>query len=165
MKKLIFIRHGRAEDPAPQISDFERSLTLKGKIISRKMALRLKEKDDPPGIIVTSPAFRALETALIFADEFNIKLENIIIYRNLYYKMNFLLFPEILSIINEDIQSIAFFGHNPSFTEIADKLCKNGCDFIPKCGIAGVSFNVIKWSQIKHNSGNLEYFLKPEKTI
>ena len=27
MKKLIFVRHGKAEDPASGISDYERSLT------------------------------------------------------------------------------------------------------------------------------------------
>ncbi|HEX7493785.1 MAG TPA: histidine phosphatase family protein, partial [Bacteroidales bacterium] len=69
MKKLIFIRHGKAEDPVHEISDFERSLTLKGKIISRLMAQRLMEKEKSPGIIVTSPAFRALETAFIFAGQ------------------------------------------------------------------------------------------------
>jgi phosphohistidine phosphatase SixA len=34
MKRLIFVRHGKAEDGSPEISDFERSLTLKGKVIS-----------------------------------------------------------------------------------------------------------------------------------
>ncbi len=41
MKKLIFVRHGKAEDESPEISDFERSLTLKGKVISRLMAQKL----------------------------------------------------------------------------------------------------------------------------
>ena len=31
MKKIVFVRHGRAEDPSSEITDFERSLTLKGK--------------------------------------------------------------------------------------------------------------------------------------
>ena len=58
MKRLIFIRHGKAEDGSSEISDFERSLTLKGKVISRLMAHKLMEKEKSPGIIVTSPAFR-----------------------------------------------------------------------------------------------------------
>ena len=89
MKKLIFIRHGRAEDPAPEISDFERSLTLKGKSISKLMAHKLHEKENTPGVLITSPAFRALETAIIFAEEFGIKSETIILNSDLYYKMNF----------------------------------------------------------------------------
>ena len=165
MKKLIFIRHGKAEDPAPEISDFERSLTLKGKSISKLMARKLREKENSPGIMITSPAFRALETALIFAGGFGIEPENIIINSNLYYKMNFHYLPELLSLVSENDDTITLFGHNPSFTEIADSLCKEGCDFMPKCGVIGISFNVRTWSEIRRNSGKIEYFLKPEKGL
>jgi len=165
MKKLIFIRHGRAEDPAPEISDFERSLTLKGKIISKLMARKLREKENSQGIMITSPAFRALETAFIFAEEFKIEPEKIVIKRNLYYKMNFHYLHEILSLVSEDTDSITLFGHNPSFTEMANSLCKGGCDFMPKCGIICISFNIRTWSEIRPNTGKQEYFLKPEKAL
>ena len=78
MKKIIFVRHGRAEDQASEISDFERSLTTRGKVISKQMAKRFREKESNPGLLITSPAFRALETAIIFAEEFGIKPDNII---------------------------------------------------------------------------------------
>jgi phosphohistidine phosphatase len=161
MKKLIFIRHGKAEDPASEISDFERSLTLKGKAISKMMASKLIEKENSPGIIITSPAFRALETAFIFAEEFGIKPEDIILNSDLYYKMNFNHLPEILSLAGEDTDSITLFGHNPSFTQITNSLCKGGCDFMPKCGIIGISFNINTWSDIRQNTGKVEYYLKP----
>lgn len=163
MKKLIFIRHGRAEDPVPEISDFERSLTLKGKIISRLMARKFMEKEKSPGIIVTSPAFRALETAFIFADEFGIDTEKVILNSSLYYKMSFQNLPGILSNINEDNEIVTLFGHNPSFTQIANNLCKEGCEFLPKTGIVCISFNITTWSKIGRNIGKIEYFLKPEK--
>jgi phosphohistidine phosphatase len=165
MKKLIFIRHGRAEDPAPEITDFERSLTLKGKVISRLMARKLREIENSQGIMITSPAFRALETAFIFADEFGIDTEKILIKRNLYYKMNFHYLQEILSLISAEIDSVTLFGHNPSFTELSNSLCKGGCDFMPKCGITGISFDVKTWPEIRYNSGKMEYFLKPEKVL
>ncbi len=165
MKKLIFIRHGRAEDPVPELSDFERSLTTKGKIITRLMARKLTEKENSPGVLITSPAFRALETAFIFAEEFRIKPEKIIINSNLYYKMNFKYLPEILSLISEETDSVMLFGHNPSFTEISDSLCKDGCDFMPKSGVIGISFNIKTWSDVSRNSGKTEYFLKPEKIL
>jgi phosphohistidine phosphatase len=161
MKKLIFIRHGRAEDQAAEISDFERSLTLKGKMISKQTAQRFRELENSPGIMITSPAFRALETALIFAEEFGVAPEKILIDSNLYYKMNLNYLRQILSNINEDCDSVTFFGHNPSFSDIAYNLCIGGCDFLPKCGVICISFDVTKWSGIKNNSGKIEYFLKP----
>jgi phosphohistidine phosphatase len=165
MKKLIFIRHGKAEEVSPEFSDFERSLTSKGKLISKLMARRFKEVESSPGLIITSPAFRALETALIFAGEFGINSEKIIIYTKLYSRMNVDYLIEILSYVNEDNDSVTLFGHNPSFTTIADSLCRDGCDFIPKSGIIGISFNINSWSDLKIHTGKMEYYLKPEKEL
>ncbi|MGW8179219.1 MAG: SixA phosphatase family protein, partial [bacterium] len=83
-RKLIFIRHARAEDQASGMSDFERSLTKKGKLQSRQMAQVMKSKEDDPGMIVSSPAFRALETALIFCREYGISTDSIVIRSDLY---------------------------------------------------------------------------------
>ena len=79
--------------------------------------------------------------------------------------MNFNYLHEVLSAINEESDSITFFGHNPSFTEMAGVLCRGGCDFIPKSGVIGISFSITRWQEIKRNSGKIEYFLKPEKTL
>ena len=163
MKKLIFVRHGKAEDGSSEISDFERSLTLKGKIVSRFIATKLVEKEKSPGIIITSPAFRALETALIFAGEYGIKPDDLILNRNIYYNMSLKTLPGILSVINEDADVVTLFGHNPSFTDIANSMSKEGCDFIPKSGAVCISFRIMTWSEIGRNIGKIEYFLKPEK--
>jgi phosphohistidine phosphatase len=165
MKKLIFVRHGRAEEPAQEISDLERSLTLKGKNISKLMARKLKELESTPGIIITSPAFRALETAIIFAREFSIDPENIIMDNNFYYKMNFKYLTELLSLKSDNIESVTLFGHNPSFSEISDILCKQGCDYMPKSGVIGISFNIKSWTELKQHQGKIEYFLKPENLL
>lgn len=163
MKKIIFIRHGRAEEPNTDISDFERSLTLKGKIISRQMAQRFREKESNPGLIITSPAFRALETALIFGGIFNIKPDNILINSNLYYKSGLKILFDMLEGIDDSYDSVTLFGHNPSMTEMPDRLCTKGCEFLTKTSIVCISFHVSTWPEVKVDTGKLEYFLKPEK--
>lgn len=163
MKKLIFIRHGRAEDPAPEITDFERSLTLKGKVISKQMAQRFRGKENNPGIMMSSPAFRALETAYIFAAEFDIKPEDISIFSTLYYGTTIRTLFDILAKVSDETDVITLFGHNPAFTEMPDRLCREGCDFVTKTGIVCISFSIKTWSDLKLDSGKLEYFLKPEK--
>lgn len=163
MKKLIFIRHGRAEDPSSEISDFERSLTTKGKVISRIMAHRLREKEDDPGLMITSPAFRALETAFIFAGEFGIKPDTIRINSNFYYKAGMKMLIEMLAGISDEIDTITLFGHNPAFTEMPDRLSREGCEFLTKTSIVCISFKIKTWSEIKSDTGEMEYFLKPDK--
>ena len=161
MKKLIFVRHSKAEEPVPEISDFERSLTVKGKILSNVMALRLKEKVNSAGVILTSPAFRAIETALIFAGVFRIPSEEILIAGNIYYKFNLQALLQDLTMIKEDVELVTLFGHNPSFTELAGTLSKDGCDIMQKCAIVCISFKISTWSEIKRNTGIIEFYLKP----
>jgi phosphohistidine phosphatase len=163
MKKIIFVRHGKAEDGSSEVSDFERSLTPKGKIVSRLMARNLKAKEKSPGILVSSPAFRALETALIFAGEYGIRPEEVIMNSNIYHGLSLKNLPEILSEIGEEADTITLFGHNPSFSDLADSLTREGCDPLPKSGIAGISLNIRTWSEISRKNGKLEYFLKPAK--
>ena len=165
MKKLIFIRHGKAEDGSSEISDFERSLTLKGKVISRLMAHKLMEIEKSPGVIITSTAFRALETALIFAGEFGINADDVVLNDNIYYKMSLENLSAVLSVINEDSETVTLFGHNPSFSQIANNLSKEGCDPMPKSGIICISFNIMTWSDIRRNNGKTEYFLKPDDVL
>ena len=162
VKKLIFVRHGIAEDQAFEITDFERSLTPKGKTISKRMARQLLEKESTLGVILTSTAFRALETAYIFAGEFGIIPENVIANSNLYNKMNVNYLTELISITAINSEIVTLFGHNPAFTEMADILCKQGCDFIPKSGVVCLSFNIKNWGELKHHTGHMEYFLKPK---
>jgi phosphohistidine phosphatase len=160
MKKIILVRHGIAEDQAFEITDFERSLTPKGKTLSKKVARQLMEKETTLGVIITSTAFRALETAYIFSSEFGIKPEHVFVDSNLYNKMNINYLAELVSSKGNKSKIITLFGHNPAFTEIADTLCSKGCDFIPKSGVVCISFDIKNWRELKHHSGQMEYFLK-----
>ena len=165
MKKIIFVRHGRAEEAAPEFSDFERSLTARGKSISRLMALKLKEKEKDLGIIVTSPAFRAIETALIFTGVYAIPPEKIIINSNLYFSIDQNSFLDILKSTEDDVDTITLFGHNPSFTELPEQLCGDRFEVMPKSGIICLSFRTKTWSGINRDKGETDYFLKPKKVL
>ncbi len=165
MKKIVFVRHGRAEDQATEISDFERSLTVKGKVISGIMARAYREKEIDPGQLITSPAFRALETAMIFALEFDIKPEMIRLESDLYYKADLNILLAILKSISDETNIITLFGHNPAFTQMADRLAVDGCEFMTKTSIVCISFNSKTWKGIKPDTGKIEYFLKPEKSL
>lgn len=165
MKKLIIVRHSRAEDQTSEITDFERSLTGKGKSVARQMAIRLKEKEKHPGVFITSPAFRALETALIFAEEFSIESDQVIMNSKMYFRMSSQVMDEIFSRTGDDTDTITIFGHNPSFSDLVNILSREGCDYMPKCGIAVIYFNVKKWSDVIRSKGKLELFLKPDKTL
>ncbi|MBS1232316.1 MAG: putative phosphohistidine phosphatase, SixA, partial [Bacteroidetes bacterium] len=113
----------------------------------------------------TSPAFRAYETALVFARVLGYDPDNIILKSDLYSRATLNIFSAIFEKISNDIGSVILFGHNPSFTEIPDRLSKSGCDFLPKSGIVCLSFKTDTWKGIAREKGTIEFFLKPEKTL
>jgi len=163
MKRIIFVRHGRAEDPSPLMSDFERSLTTKGKQIAGQMATRLNQYFKEPCIILSSPAFRALETAIIFARVNGWDSNGIRLVDSLYFNVSMNSFPYMISELDDTGNNLILFGHNPSFTEIPDRLSASGCDFLPKTGIVSLTFNVNSWKDTIRQKGKTEFFLKPEK--
>jgi len=165
MKKLIFVRHGRAEEQVSSFTDYERSLTNKGKSVSEQMALRLKEKETTPAVFVTSPAFRAYETALVFARVLGYDPDKIILKNTLYTHANLKSFAGILDEISDDTDCIIFFGHNPAFTEMPDRLSRSGIDFVPKSGVVCLSFKTETWKGLLREKGTIDYFLKPDKTL
>ena len=161
MKKLIFIRHGKAEDPVFDISDFERSLTNKGKYTANAMAIKLREKELSIGVVISSPAFRAIETALIFSGIYRKPSNSIIMDDNIYYNFNLSTLHEALSKIDNKKNTVTLFGHNPSFTELAAILSAGEYNSMPKCGIVAIEFNVNFWTDIIQNTGKIIYQLTP----
>jgi len=163
MKHIIFVRHARAEEDSGSFPDFERSLTSNGKVTSEKMANRFSEKEKGPMVFITSPAFRAYETALVFARVLKYKPENVILKNALYTDPNLNALGDILSEVDDAIDTVVLFGHNPSCTALAARLSKNGCDFLPNAGIVSLAFRTDTWNGIVRERGTVEYFLKPDK--
>ena len=129
------------------------------------MAIKLKDKQNDLGIIITSPAFRAIETALIFAGVYSLVPERIVINSNLYSNIDQNSFMDILKATKEDVDTLTLFGHNPSFTDLPELLGKESCEILPKSGIICLSFETKTWSGINRNTGNTDYFLKPKRAL
>lgn len=68
--QVLIIRHGRAEDRAPDGRDASRRLTDDGRARMREVARGLKTQIEGLDIIATSPLPRARETAAIVAEVF-----------------------------------------------------------------------------------------------
>ncbi len=164
-RRLIFIRHAKAEIQNSEITDFERSLTTKGKRDSMLMARILKSKEKDPGTVISSPAFRAIETAIIFCREFEVSPDKMEILSDLYFGLEPEGFIPFIAGQNDDVYTISIFGHNPLITEMATFFAADEPDTLPKTGIFCVSFNAPHWSDIKQESGKTEYFLVPKSLL
>jgi phosphohistidine phosphatase len=160
-RKLIFIRHSKAENYSSEISDFERSLTVRGKINSRLMAEILKAKGEDPGRIISSPAFRSLETAIIFCREYGLNMDEIKLIPELYDGMREEEFLPFIKKQNDKDHTITIFGHNPMITEMAAYFACDEPRSIAKTGIYCLAFDVASWSEVEPESGRTLYYLTP----
>jgi phosphohistidine phosphatase len=55
------------------------------------------------------------------------------------------------------------FGHNPEFTECADKICGAAIENIPTCGVVAIRLSKDNWADIGSNSGKLLFFDTPKQ--
>lgn len=160
-RKLIFIRHSKAEEYTAEIPDFERSLTFRGKVNSRLMAGILKSRGEDPGRIISSPAFRALETALIFCREYGISEKEIKLAPELYHNLSTREFLPFIRNQDDKDHTITFFGHNPLITEMAAYFAADEPGSLSKTGIYCLVFDAAGWSEVEPESGRTLYYLTP----
>jgi phosphohistidine phosphatase len=70
--RLMLMRHAKSDRSDPGARDFDRPLTKRGREAVVPMAKWLRKKGFVPGRILSSPAVRARETALLLARELDI---------------------------------------------------------------------------------------------
>lgn len=162
MKRLIFVRHGKAEDYDTAPDDFQRSLTGKGKYVSALMAARTAKREKGEITILTSPAFRAIETAMIFAGVLKLNYDEIVVREAIYGNFGLDTLCLLLNETGNDRQTVMLFGHNPSFSLLVEHFSGSHRGFMPKSGVACFEFNVDRWEDISKKNAELIYFLNPD---
>ena len=68
--QIYLLRHGIAENAGPGMRDADRALTEEGREKLRRVLKRAKSAGVEPGVILSSPYRRALETAQVAAQVF-----------------------------------------------------------------------------------------------
>jgi phosphohistidine phosphatase len=147
MKVLYLVRHAHSVKNIEGIKDWERPLSSKGIKTAHAIFGTLKAMQVYPGKIITSYAFRALNTALLLAHDIGYPLEGILIKEVIYNGNS----KDILAFIKKqsDIySSLMIVGHNPSLTKLYS-LLTNENYILPKPSVSVINFDVNSWKEIK----------------
>ncbi len=162
MKKVFFIRHAKSSWSDPSLRDFDRPLNKRGFRDAPFMAKLLRGKLPKLDLILSSPARRALTTAQYFAEAFGIKNEDIHTVKELYHA-----YPddilEMINALNDKHEVILVFGHNPGFTELANRFTEDYIDNVPTCGIVEIQAEVDSWEALDRETGRLVAFHYPKQ--
>jgi len=160
VKRLILLRHAKAEKEGPRGGDAARPLAPRGvadaEALGRTLALAATRIDS----IVASPARRALETARLVARELDHPWDAIRIERAAYLADPGTLL-RLVHQADEDAQSLLLVGHNPGITELAHLLARRFSEELPTCGAVAIDCAVDTWGGLRPGCGSLRWYEPP----
>jgi phosphohistidine phosphatase len=116
MRRLILLRHGKAESTAPTGGDFERGLTDSGRRDAALVAAALAETGCAPDLVLVSTARRAMETWE--AAGAACPKARMAPARELYHASADAL-AEAIDAAGESVGALMIVGHNPGLHELA----------------------------------------------
>ncbi len=163
MKRLILVRHAKTEPLTDAESDFKRQLKKRGHKDSRLISDHLIGSQIVPGVIISSPATRAYQTACIMAGAFSIPESEIKKAPFIYHGIDANRLIEEIDKMAGDEDSVMVVGHNPDIAMMASRLSGNDFFDYPTSATVVMNFPVSKWSEVKAGTGEVELFLYPKK--
>ena len=129
-----------------------------------KVAKLLQKEGVKPDLIVSSPAKRALTTAQFFAATFELSGEKFVLEPAIYEA-----FPkDILKVISglpDESRTVMLFGHNPTFTEVANMFTDDFIDNLPTCGVIRIESKAESWKELYEENSRLAACFFPKEVL
>lgn len=146
-RRLLIIRHGKSSWDNEGLDDIDRPLAERGIRAANDMAQRLKDMGIAPDLMLSSPASRALNTALIMSRVWELEPNSLQIHDSLYdayvSEIN-----QVVSGTPDAILNLAIFGHNPAFTQYANHFLEEPLDNLPTAGVVIVTLEAADWKDM-----------------
>ncbi|MFM1884205.1 MAG: hypothetical protein RL168_389 [Bacteroidota bacterium] len=147
MKTVYLVRHAKSSWDYPHLEDRDRPLKGRGIRDAHLMAAWLAEELESAPRMISSPATRALHTAMIFARNFGKSLDSIRTSESLYETSVDGLRSFLRQLPDAD-NEVMVFGHNPSHTAFLNRCVEPLIDNVPTAGIACLRFDVRAWKDL-----------------
>lgn len=161
MRSVIIVRHAKSSWDDPAQPDFDRPLNERGKLDAPRMARRLLDKKIPIDAFISSPAKRAKKTATLFAAEYGLEKDQLILVPELYHAGPAEFFQAIAR-APASAHSIALFSHNPGITEFVNMLTNKRVDDMPTCAVFAVKAAITDWLAFREASIDFWFFEYPK---
>lgn len=164
MRTLFLIRHAKSSWDNPGLRDFNRPLNERGLHDAPKMAQTLAKRGVRPDLIVSSPAKRALSTALFFAKTLGVEEEAVVQEQSIYEAAP----ADVLHIISrlpDEARTVLLFGHNPTLTDVANRFSEDFIDNIPTCGIVQIESDADSWKAFYESNPTVKACFFPKEFL
>ena len=167
MRRLLLLRHAKAERSEPGTKDISRALIDRGRKDAARIGAYLASHALVPDRVILSPAARTQETWKHAASAFRPAPAAMSVER-LYDAT-----PHVILAVLKDTpvaaHTLMVVGHNPALHDLALMLVASGDidarerlrEKLPTSGLVIVDFAFDNWSKLHPQSGRLERFISP----
>ncbi|MDB5270824.1 MAG: phosphohistidine phosphatase [Hymenobacter sp.] len=160
MKTLYLLRHAKSSWSFDELSDQERPLNDRGRDDAPLMGQALAKRRICPDVIVSSPAVRAMSTAVLVAREMQYPHDKIVVESGIYGAD----VDDFLAILRElpaSAASALVVGHNPTITETANALSPSSLNEMPTAAVVCLRFECDKWEEMSKVNAEFYFYDYP----
>lgn len=160
MKLISVFRHGKSSWKYP-VKDIYRPLSGRGLRQVTQMAQDCQLA--LPDLLLSSPASRTSATALIYIEELGLQWQTLYLEPGLYEADGQQLL-EVFSALDDGVNNLWCFGHNPGLNQVASALLGQAINNIVTAEYVSLSLDIENWSQIGDDCAQLLEIRRPTKT-
>lgn len=158
MKTLFILRHAKSAWDNPDLSDFERPLNSRGLDAARFIGALIYERNLEPQIIVSSPAKRAKQTAVLVKEIAEIKQP--IKFDERIYEASPLTLFNLINEFDDKHESVLIVGHNPGLESLVRILTREN-QTLPTAALVKINLGIEHWAELENGCGTLEFTIRP----
>jgi phosphohistidine phosphatase len=159
MKTLLILRHAKSSWDNPDIADFDRPLNSRGLEAMPVMGGVLFKNNLQPQKILSSPAKRAKQTAILIKE--TAQIEGKITYVEGIYEASPLRLLNIVSEVEDKVESVLLVGHNPGLEGFVKMLTRESYE-LPTATIVKIDLDIESWHDITVNRGKVSLYVRPK---
>ncbi|MGY3088089.1 phosphohistidine phosphatase [Hymenobacter sp. UYAg731] len=160
MKTLYLLRHAKSSWSFDELSDQERPLNDRGRDDAPLMGQALAKRRICPDAIVSSPAVRAMSTAVLVAREMQYPHDKIVVEPGIY-GADVDDFLTIIKALPDSAASVLVVGHNPTITETANALSPSSLNEMPTAAVVCLRFACDHWAEVSKVNAEFYFYDYP----
>src|SRR5436853_7391657 len=160
MKKLLLLRHAKSswKDGSPR--DFDRPLNKRGLKAAPMVGEMIRKRKLRPELVLSSPAERAKETTRLVCDAAGLIV--VARYEDGIYEASARRLLEIVSRIEDAVNTAMLVGHNPGLEELLAILTDEP-HRMTTATLAGIELSIERWNEVTSGTGKLQWIVKPKE--
>lgn len=157
MARITLFRHGKAEAPNIEGTDFDRVLTNRGRLNAATMGSFIQRQNMLPDLVLVSPAARTQETYQIASNDWPEIPHQIC---DTIYDASASSLLMLIAAQSEIAENIMIIGHNPGLVVLLNRLVglqhrDRNLSYFPTSCVADIGFAVDRLAQVEPDEGVL----------